>query len=290
MLLRNRFNGELRDFGGLMSSEERSLWLFKKRIKDFDRVSNALELEKSFLTITQSDVSLDTGYRWVSGVMNLMQKTFRRRGLDFFYVAALEIQPKRYVKYGVLAPHWHIAIAHSLSDALPHAVRVESNGRQRVKKLRDGSIITWDWLHSNVKQKFGMYFCCDCWSRDVEEYLGKYLAKAELLREFKEKLGRRVRVFASSRFPVEHQMSWLQKTDYRELLGREPELGSLYWRREGAAIIGRGREIVESVGWDGELLEKVKYPRVAVIRGEWVLPSSGEQTPALDEENVGVSE
>ena len=275
MILKSRLNGEVKEFGvGLMTPEERTLWNFRKRIKDFDRLQLALGLSCSFLTITQSDVSVDTGYRWISEVMVNLRKLFVHRGLFLFYVAALEIQPKRYVKYGVLAPHWHIAIAHSLDDALPHAERVEVNGRLRVRKVRDGSVVNWDWLRENVKQKFGLYFCCDCWSRDVEDYLGKYLAKSELLKEFKEKLGRRVRVFASSRFPVEHQMTWFQKKDFGDLMLEHPDLEDLYWHREGASIVGRGKEVVPYVGWDGEQREKIRYPRVRVIRGEWVLPSS----------------
>ena len=277
MLLKNRLNGEFKTFGsGYQSPEDRTLWLFRKRIKDFDRLQGSLALSCSFLTITQSDLSLDTGYHWVTDVLHNARRVCNRRGVLLFYVAALEIQPKRYVKYGVLAPHWHIAIAHSLADAFPHADRVEVNGRLRVRKVRDGSVITWDWLKENVKQKFGLYFCCDCWSRNVEDYLGKYLAKSELLKEFKEKLGRRVRVFASSRFPVEHQMTWFQKKDYGDLMIEHPDLEDLYWHREGASIVGRGKEVVSYVGWDGEQREKVRFPRVRVIRGEWVLPSSDD--------------
>lgn len=274
MLLKNRLNGEMRDFGSMMTAEEQTVWLFKLRIKDFDRLIAGKQLAVSFLTITQSDVSLDTGFRWVSGVMNNMRRLFVRRGLAFFYVAALEIQPKRYRRYGVLAPHWHIAIAHSLADALPHAKRLE-NGH--VQKERDGSVVTWDWLFENVKQKFGMYFCCDCWSRSVFDYLGKYLAKDALLKEFKEKLGRRVRVFASSRFPVEFQMSWLHKLDFGKMLMEFPDLADLYWRRERSCIVGRGKEVLEKVDIDGDVFTKIRYPRVRVIRGEWIAVPSDEQ-------------
>ena len=122
-------------------------------MKDFDRVKDFFGLPVSFLTITQSDVSVDTGYRWVSSVMDSMRHAFRRCGLKFFYVAALEIQPKRYRRYGVLAPHWHIAIAHDDKLALPHGERL-ANGH--VRKARDGSVVTWTWLHENVKQKYSI--------------------------------------------------------------------------------------------------------------------------------------
>lgn len=284
MLFRNRWNGTLWESSSWLSPEGRTLWLFKKRIQDFDRLRDGLELHTSFLTITQSDVSVDSGYRWISGVMDSMRHVFKRRGLLEYYVAALEIQPKRYRKYGVLAPHWHIAIAHSLEDALPHARRDQETGR--IRKERNGSVITWDWLHQNIKQKFGMYFCCDCWSRNVLDYLGKYLAKEELLKDFKERLGRRVRVFASSRFPVEYQMSWIQEMDYRKLVEESPDMADWFWRREGSSIVARGKEIVEGVSFDGWPIEKVRYPRVYKIAGEWVR-CEGSSTASPNEENGG---
>jgi len=267
MLLINRWSKEVLEFGDVMTSEEQTVWLFRKRIKDFDRLVEGLGLSVSFLTVSQSDVSVDSGFRWVTAVMGSMRKQFRRRGLAFFYVAALEIQPKRYRRYGVLAPHWHIVIAHSLADALPHGERLK-NGH--VKKVRDGSVITWDWLRKNVKQKFGMYFCCDAWSRSVEDYLAKYLAKDELLKEFKAKLGRRVRVFASSQLPVEFQMDGLQGLEFKELLSDHPDLAELFWHRERSSIVGRGKEILDRWACDGSVSRVVRYPRVRVIRGDWI--------------------
>ena len=267
MILKNRWTNEVIELNDVMTSEEQTVWLFRKRIRDFDRLVPGLGLFVSFLTITQSDVSVDSGYRWVTSVLGSMRKQFRRRGLSFFYVAALEIQPKRYRRYGVLASHWHIVIAHSLAGALPHGRRLE-NGH--VEKVRDGSVVTWDWLFRNVKQKFGIYFCCDSWSRSVEDYLGKYLAKDELLKEFKAKLGRRVRVFASSRFPVEFQMNGLQELEFKELLDDHPDLAALFWRREKSCIVGRGKEVLDRWACEGSLLPVVRYPRVRVIRGDWI--------------------
>jgi len=268
MLLVNRWTKAVLDLGAVMSSEEQTIWLFRKRIRDFDRLVPGLGLFVSFLTITQSDVSVDSGYRWVTSVLGSMRKQFRRRGLSFFYLAALEIQPKRYRRYGVLAPHWHIVIGHSLVDALPHGERLK-NGH--VKKVRDGSVITWDWLKRNVKQRFGMFFCCDAWSPSVEGYLAKYLAKDELLREFKGRLGRRVRVFASSRLPVEFQMTGLQELEFKELLDNYPDLGDLFWRRERSCIVGRGKEVLDQWACEGSPSPVVRYPRVRVIRGDWIV-------------------
>lgn len=267
MLLINRWTKEVLELPGVMTSEEQTAWLFRKRIRDFDRLVHGLGLSVSFLTVTQSDVSVDSGFHWITGLMHAMRENFRRRGLSFFYVAALEIQEKRYRRYGVLAAHWHIVIGHSLAGALPHGRRLE-NGY--VGKVRDGSVITWDWLFKNVKQRFGIYFCCDSWSRSVEDYLGKYLAKDELLREFKAKLGRRVRVFASSRFPVEFQMNGLQALEFKELLDDHPDLVDLFWRREKSCIVGRGKEVLDAWACDGSCLPVVRYPRVRVIRGDWI--------------------
>jgi hypothetical protein len=267
VLLINRWTKEVLDLGSEMSSEERTVWLFRKRIKDFDRLVLGLGLSVSFLTVTQSDVSVESGFHWITALMQGMKKNFDRRGLWFFYVAALEIQPKRYRRYGVLASHWHIVIGYSLPGALPHGRRLE-NGH--VEKVREGSVITWDWLFKNVKQKFGMYFCCDSWSRSVEDYLGKYLAKDELLKEFKARLGRRVRVFASSRFPVEFQMTGLQAIEFEQLVVDHPDLADLFWHRERSSIVGRGKEVCDRWAPDGSAVAVVRYPRVRVIRGEWI--------------------
>ena len=269
MKLINRFNGEKMDMQ-LMSSEERSLWLMKKAIKGFDRCAVLNSWDLSFLTITQSNKSVDDGHRWITSVMDYMKKKFNRRGEKMIYVAVLEIQPKRYEKYGVLAAHWHVAIATSVKGALPHAVKME-NGR--IKKEREGEVITWDWLYKNVNQKFGMYFCCDCWSRNVYDYLSKYLAKGDLLQEFKKKLGRRVRVFSSSRIDIGNYMSYLQREEYINLIEGEPDFKELYVRRLGSKVNFCAKETIDCVEYDGSSSVKVSYPVVQTIRGELVKES-----------------
>lgn len=266
MKLKNRFTGQEATISGVMSDAERSLWRLKKRIRDFDQCVQREGLEVSFLTVTQSDKSIGDGYRWITKVMQAMGKQFKRSGYAFYYVAVLEIQPKRYREKGVLAPHWHIAIAVSVDGGLPHATR----GDGRIKKLRNGSVITWDWLFQNIKQKFGMYFVCDCYSSHVYDYLGKYIAKGGELDDFKRKIGRKVRVFSASRMPVEYQMSDGQSGEYKNLIEAYPGLDELYWRREDSRIVARAKEVIEGK-FINMVIRKVKYPKVLTIKPDWLV-------------------
>lgn len=284
MKFKSRLSGEVKQFGvGFLSAEERTLWKFRKRLRDFERVVVALGLSLSILTVTQSDASVDSGFRWVTDVMRKMRQSFKRCGFPLFYIAVLEVQPKRFYSSGVLAAHWHIVIAYSVVGSLPHTKMAESG---RFEKVRDGSVITWGWFDKNVKQKIGVYFCCDVWGRvGVESYLEKYLLKPCLLKEYREKVGRRVRVFASSVIPVEFQMSWFQKIEYASLVEGQPELGNLRWRREGSSIVGRAVEVVTSIDCYEEPREKIRYPVVCKIAGEWLLPPESDWAAPSSEGN-----
>jgi len=196
---------------------------------------------------------------------------FKYYGLKFYYVAVLEIQPKRYRERGVFAPHWHIAIATSGDKNFPHATRTNEG---RIKKERNGKVVTWDWLHENIKQKFGMYFVCDCYSSMVYNYLGKYIAKGVELEDFRRKLGRRVRVFSASRMPVEYQMSVGQYFEREGLLKVFPEYSELYWRREDSRIVARCKSVEDkSMMTKGGLVEifKTTYPKVHTIKADWLI-------------------
>lgn len=274
MLLKNRFTGQEFRPSGIFSPGERSLWRLKKRIRDFDQCVQRLGLAVSFLTVTQSDKSLGEGYRWVTGLMHAMGKQFKRAGYEFYYVAVLEIQPKRYRERGVMAPHWHIAIATSCVHGLPHGERNRETGK--IKKVRGGEVVSWDWLLKNIKQKFGMYFVCDCYSSHVYDYLGKYIAKGGELEDFKRKLGKRVRVFSASRFPVQFQMSDGQAVEYANLVQSVPEFDELYWRREDSRIVGRAKEVIEEKFLD-IVLRKVRYPRVSTIKADWIVQEYAEE-------------
>lgn len=269
MKLKNRFSGQELTLTGILSKGERSLWRLRKRIKDFDNFVQQNDLKVSFLTITQSDKSIGDGYRWITDVMNAMQKQFKRAGAKFAYVAVLEIQPKRYREKGVLAPHWHVAIASSLVGGLPHASRDQG----RIKKIRNGSLITWDWLYKNIKQKFGMYFVCDCWSSRVYDYLGKYIAKGGDLDDFRRKLGKKIRVFSGSRIPVIYQMSYGQAMEHEKLLQAFPEYQDLYWRREDSRIVARAKSIEEKP-FLNLVFKKITYPKIHTIAGDWLVVDS----------------
>jgi len=251
-----------------MSPGERTAWLLRKTIKAYDRCVDANRMSVSFLTITQSDRSVAGGYRWITDVMRKMRQVLKRAGINFLYVAVLEIQPKRYRQYGLLAPHWHIVIATSQQGALPHGKRLE-NGH--IQKVRDGSVITWSWLYANVKQKFGMYFICDAYSSRVYNYLGKYIAKGGDLDEFREAVGKRIKVFSHSRIPVEYQMSDGQAGEFYALISDVPEFDELFKRREGSRIVFRAKEIIEHQWDSGFVYRVIKYPLIHSIKSDWAV-------------------
>lgn len=250
---------------------ERSLWLMGKTVRDFDAVVAMRDLSVSFFTQTQSDATIGDGTRNISPLIKLMRQEVVRAGAEFWHVTALEIQPKRYSTYGVLASHWHVVIGCSLPEAFPHAESIIlANGRRRIKKIRDGKIITWDWLHKNSLEKFGMYFICDAWSNQVYGYLSKYLPKPGLLNDFKMRVGKKVHVFSSSHFPIEQKMNYVQWREYQELTMAEPDLLDLYWRREGSRIVGRIKRVSEREWGSGWVQRRNHYDRLISIRGEWV--------------------
>jgi len=278
MLLKNRITGE-RKWLDEMSPAERSLWLMGKTIRDFDGMVAMHDLSVSFFTQTQSDATIGDGTKNISPLIVAMRHAVMRAGEKFFHVAALEIQPKRYQTYGVLAAHWHVVIGCSAPDAFPHAASVvAANGRRRIKKIRDGKIITWDWLHKNSLLKFGMYFICDAFSKQVYGYLSKYLPKPDLLDDFKRRVGKRAHVFSSSHFPIENKMQFDQWREYQSLLRDDADLAELYWRREGSRIVGRAKREIETEWGSGWVQRRAVYDRVITIRGIW-LPDSGDDVP-----------
>lgn len=258
-----------------MTPEQRSLWRYLKRCEDFDRYIRRLGLVYSFLTLTQSDLSVETGAGSITGVMNEMGKVFRKLGLPFGYISTLEIQPKRYASFGVFGSHWHIAVAYPEPGSLPHTAYDKNGARyHKYVKVRDGSIVTFDWLEGHWRKKIGQYFCCDGFSWSIKDYLGKYIGKQDpLLKELKKRLGCRVRVFSSSRFPLEDQLNWFHKGEFEKEIAAHPDLAGLYWRRENSSIVGRGKEVQTYTDFDGKEHLRVRYPRVRVIHGEWVRDS-----------------
>lgn len=286
MKFESRFTHETFSATSMITAEERSLWLLKKRIRDFDRCVEAEMLQISFLTITQSNRSVADGYRWITGIMHKMAMVYKKRGMTMRYLAVLEIQPKRYKMTGVLAPHWHVAVAVNQYGTLPNGKSKKlPDGSRRIQKLRDGSVVTWKWLQKNVWSSFGMYFVCDCWSRSLYDYLGKYISKGSDLRDFKAKLGRRIRIFSASRLPVEYQMAGGQAAEFAAALADRPDLSDCYCHRERSSIVFRAKQIEEVVSPLGGIFTKVKYPRVYRIPGEWML-APPEEIPQIDVEQI----
>jgi hypothetical protein len=274
MFVKSRFTGEKKYLAN-MSAEERSLWGYRMRIKELDYVKASEKMYLTFLTITQSDKTIGDGSRWITDLMKALVMAVKRADEKIYYVAVLEIQPKRYKKYGVAAAHWHIAIICSREFAFPHARRDKETGR--IQKIRDGKIITWDWLYQNAMQKFGLYFCCDGWGRSVYDYLGKYLAKGDDLVDFKKIMlqhgKKKVRIFSSSRFPIQYQGKWYQQDERKKMIEKYPDIEYLYWRRVGSKLVALAKRVVPGQVWRNgyQMRSRIFYDRVSSISGEWVL-------------------
>ncbi len=287
MKLKNRYSGEVLELMGELSPVERSMWRLRKAVLDFDRFIDANNYYCSFLTITLTDENVKKGHRWISGFMDLVRHTLESAGVDVKYIAVLEIQEKRYSRYGVLAPHWHVVIGCSKFGALPDSMKNKKTGH--VIRVRDGEVITFDWLHKNIKQKLGRYFVCDAYSNHIYGYLSKYISKGSDLEEYKRRAveaGKRVRIFSASRIPIQYRMTDGQALEYAALLLSHPEFSDLYWRREDSRIVARAKSVQERFIGSSLLSSKVTYPKVHVIPGDWVVTDELSFEAKGGDENV----
>lgn len=258
----------------------KTLWRFRTRVRFFERLIWIFHLHVSFLTFSLSDENIEIDARAINRVVGDMCQVVRRAGYKIFYLKVVEINPRRFLKYGKLVRHFHLVVMTNCKDAFPHAKKSDVSGR--IVKVRDGKIITFDWLLKNAKQKLGIYFCCDAWSRNIYDYLGKYLSKPGLMDEFKKQHGKRVSVFSSSVLPIDFKMDSAQSTDYYKLLAGFPDAVDLYWRREGSRIVGRAKSVDEKYFEDGSSVVKISYPKILTIPSEWIVDRGGDLPPALE--------
>lgn len=276
MLLKSRLSGAkiaLPEF----QDGDKTAWRFRARTKFFSRFIEVYNLHVSFLTFTLSTENILADMKIFYRVIHDMCDVVRRSGHKIFYLSVVEIQVRRYYKTGKLVPHLHIAVATDAVGLFPHAGKSGATGR--IKKVRDGKVITFDWLYKNAKQKLGIYFCCDAWSNNLYNYLGKYLAKPALLDEFKKQYGKRLSVFSSSHLPIDFRMDTAQHMDYWRLIESHPEAKDLYWRREGSRIVGRGKLVDERYYEDGRTFVKISYPKILTISSEWIVDQGGDLPP-----------
>jgi len=132
-------------------------------------------LQLYFLTLTLSDKSLKVCNKNLNKFIQFLRNRFNRSKLPFYYVWVVELQKKRYLKYGRLARHWHFTILAPVGS-LPN-VEFRQSKVPHYKIIKDGSIVKNSEL---IKRwGYGQVFCKYAWSRDVYNYLGKYLEKQD---------------------------------------------------------------------------------------------------------------
>lgn len=291
MILRSRRTGQQITVNGNIDPAERSRWRFKKQVRALERVARWQDLEFSFLTLTVGDAYSEATYAWVSTIVHAIVERFRRRKLPVYFVGVLEIQPKRYAKWGQLAPHWHLVFA-APAGSFPHG-RYDVVGEWRGKRKqhyfeeREGEVITFDFFKKQWKLKHGQFFVCDAWSRDIMGYLGKYLDKTDPLFEEMKKQNGKLRRFNTSKFPLEFQLDAYQMGQLYGLWIEEPDSKDLYWRRCDNRLVGYGKEVREvgkELGWN---LRKSVFVPVMRIPSEWQIysPVVGESlSPPLVED------
>jgi len=149
---------------------------FRRSCLALDRVALEFpDLQLYFLTLTLSDKNLSVCNKNLNRFIDFLRKSFNRSKLPFYYVWVVELQKKRYLKYGKLARHWHFVILAGPAS-LPD-VEFRQNKVPHYKVLKEGSIIKNSEL---IKRwGYGQVFCKYAWSRDVYGYLGKYLEKQD---------------------------------------------------------------------------------------------------------------
>jgi len=147
---------------------------FRRSCLALDRV--ALEfprLQIYFLTLTLSDKNLQVCNKNLNKFIQFLRINFSRAGVPFYYIWVVELQMKRYYKYGKLARHWHFVILVPVGSLPDVEFRLDKVPHYKV--LKEGSIIKNSEL---IKRwGYGQVFCKPAWSKNIYGYLGKYLEK-----------------------------------------------------------------------------------------------------------------
>jgi len=155
---------------------------FKAGLVGLQRFAEANKLQVYFLTLTMGNPVW--GDRTLNRYMSWLRGRYGRKGLLFKYKWVLEPQEKRFEETGVLAPHWHIAVAVP-PGTLPNVEYLPNAPRgHRYHLLSDGTVVKQRDLF-----KFWGYGqeLCQPARGSLVHYLMKYLMKALEL----EGLGRR---------------------------------------------------------------------------------------------------
>jgi hypothetical protein len=186
-----------------ISLKEQKKYGFKKVCRALDRIRQGTELSMYFLTLSLSGDNLDKLNKDLKKFIDFMSKRFHRKSQVFFYAWVVEVQKKRFWKYGQIARHWHFIILCSYPSggggALPD-VEFRQDKKPHYKILEDGICISQKELYQGWG--YGQILCQKAWSNDIEKYLRKYLDK-----QGAENLGT-LRRFGSSRFGYYSYPKW----------------------------------------------------------------------------------
>jgi hypothetical protein len=241
----NAFTGRV--FGVKTDKISKSLYKFRVACRAIDRIySDVSGLQLYFLTLTLNGSNTNKLNKDLNKFIDFLRKRFDRAGLPFYYVWVVELQKKRYLKYGVKARHWHFVILCS-KGALPN-VRFDKLHYPHYKVLNEGSLIKQKDLFE--RWGYGQVFCKYAWSKDVQGYLEKYFKKG-----FKSEIS--LRRFGSSDFSYYAYPKWA----YDSILNGSVVYSDMVLLKKGSTL--------EIIGLDsqGNQIESVK------IRSPWVKKS-----------------
>ena len=167
-------SGHIARFPGQIDVNSKRMSLFKGRMVGLVRWAAAHGCMIDFLTLTVGDPST-MNVLVLNKLMNFMRARFKAAGMPFDYCWVLEPQMRRYEDTGVLAPHWHIAIACPVCS-LPNVEFRESAPRgQKYHLVSDGRVIKQSELYKCWG--YGQLLCQPA-RTSVLDYMAKYMAKA----------------------------------------------------------------------------------------------------------------
>ena len=217
--------------------------------KSLDNYADVYGLSVYFLSLTLSPENVGCSAGELQRFVKFMlARVERASGEKARYVWVLELQRKRWIRTGVHARHWHLAVAVP-DGALPH-VRFVKRARQHYQVVEDGSAVPVAALYKGWGQ--GQVFC-ERATTGVYRYLSKYISKEEGYREF----GPRVRGYGSS---VMGPGAW------------EPWTSEVIWTWQALGELADRR--VRKVGGRLELVEAAAVP-TGRLRGWCELGCSG---------------
>ena len=146
---------------------------FKAGIKGLVRFAEDHKLVIYFLTLTMGNPVW--GRRTLNRYLSFLRERFRRRGLLFKYKWVLEPQMTRYNETGVLAPHWHIAVAVPLGTLPNVEFLQDAPYGHKYHLISDGSVVKQRELFKFWG--YGQELCAPSYG-SVAKYMEKYLMKA----------------------------------------------------------------------------------------------------------------